>query len=1622
VNKDETPMGLYTAVGDSNSRLDFSGTGALKLGGETYTVINSAEQLTAARSNPAGRYALGSDINAATMTNWTPLDNNATSGFTGKFNGLGHQIDNFKSTNGSLFGTLGSGAAVSNFRITNYANVTVSSANSKKATGLFSDVNRGNIVNVSIGGKLIIGTNIDAVGALTGVNYGLIAKSVSGVPISGITNTTGNLVGINESAGRIVDSYATGQIANELPSSPTAGYVGGLVGLNNGIIERSYAEGRILLDGATAVSLMVGGFTGKNAGTIRESYTAGSGSYDTAPRFGGFVGENSGLIENAYSTRLTSISASANWDAGFVYKNYGTIRNAYATMLSRNNNGVRYGFARENIGTLENVYWNAGKMELSVSEVMPTSGAIHLSQSDAGTLSGYNFGVNMSNFWGESKSGYPVLRNIPVTVRVDSIPTYGSATSSVNSLHLVATGLQGGGGNGDYNEYADNLSSYNPFTVTIPNGDNYLNAGVYNASDILTDSIYANINGVIRVNPKPLTISSVVADRTYDGTTTAVLKSGVAKSGLVGLVGSQTLDVAYTSAAFQNKDAGNGKVADIAYTVANGTNGGKISNYTLPATTTATITPKPVSVVIVGNDRVYDGTTAATVNTSVSGVIAGDELAATYQSAFFDSKDSGNRTVTVSGLSLTGDDSGNYTISGGNTATTSAAITPRPLQFYGVANEGGSLTVGADNLSAANVVEGDSVRLGGSVGIASSAAGSQPITNFSALTVNNPNYTVIGSVGSILIGGANLVFDRVTEGNATVAVSGKTTTVIQTTDKTSIDWLRFSLNDDESLEFKQPSSSSIVLNRVVTDLPSMIAGTLKANGRVFILNAGGVLFTAKSHVNVGALVASTFNLKDDDFLNNTYVFTVAQGSGSIISEGDIVIAENGFVALAGNHDVKHTGTISGGDAALFASTDSLTLNPEGRAVSPRPPLYTIGDLTGTTTVGGRVNIGSTAKGGELLTAGNTVAVNDGFTLNTGTGGAWVYDQNDAITIGAGRFTGSFVNDNLNTRNLSLRSREGDITVNAAVDWTANTTLGLSAKGDININKPIKATGATAGLDMDYGGDYHLITPATFSGAVLDATGKPVARQIPAGTEYSSITLSGANSKLRMNGNDYTVIRNMEEFAALSPSNADATGTATGYFALANDLDASAWSAAHTGTSSVVASMSGTLAGLGHTVDKLTLNAPSGSAIYGVGLIGRVEANNGGINVLRDIGVTNVDLAGNGGGALVYGAEDTTIRNAYSTGKIISQGLGAVGGLVGLLMYGSEPGEPMVEIESSYSGVDVTVLGDGAGRTGGLLGGAQTIVTIKNSHATGNVYNQPVTSWVNLDTGERIPVFNEFGRPVEPPVGSRWHIANGWARVIGGLVGGDYGNVINSYATGNVTSIDGEVIGGLVGIFGGEGFSVINSFATGNVTGGDSVGGLIGKVEGPGIVDNTYATGTVTGTRETTPGTGGMIGGLIGQSKGGNISNSYASGNVIAIAENPTGDVGGLVGSQRGGSINNSYATGTVVGNGGGNTGGLVGGSYGTVSDSYYRDATGVTMAELAPVRTEMGAIVDNMRLNESENIQRERKNTIYAQDGRNSDYLLGQYIYQDDDGYSARVKAISVEEPECGNGDDSCKE
>src|SRR5205823_3485124 len=105
--------------------------------------------------------------------------------------------------------------------------------------------------------------------------------------------------------------------------------------------------------------------------------------------------------------------------------------------------------------------------------------------------------------------------------------------------------------------------------------------------------------------------------------------------------------------------------------------GADAGNYTVnsSATTTADISALGITGSITANGKTYDANTAATIATrSLSGVIAPDVVSYVGGTASFNNKAVGTgKTVSGTGLSLSGADAGNYTVN--STATTTANIT-----------------------------------------------------------------------------------------------------------------------------------------------------------------------------------------------------------------------------------------------------------------------------------------------------------------------------------------------------------------------------------------------------------------------------------------------------------------------------------------------------------------------------------------------------------------------------------------------------------------------------------------------------------------------------------------------------------------------------------------------------------------------------------------------------------------------------------------------------------------------------------------------------------------------------------------------------------------------------------
>jgi filamentous hemagglutinin family protein len=172
---------------------------------------------------------------------------------------------------------------------------------------------------------------------------------------------------------------------------------------------------------------------------------------------------------------------------------------------------------------------------------------------------------------------------------------------------------------------------------------------------------------------------------------------------------------------------------------------------------------------------------------------------------------------------------------------------------------------------------------------------------------------------------------QIVSGSGAINQNGAITTINQNSQHLSLNWQRFDIAPNETVNFVQPGRDAIAVNRILGNSASEIYGHLNANGQVWLINPNGVLFGQGSQVNVGGLVASTLDTSDSTLSSNTRSFS-GDGKGSIVNRGSIRAANGGYVALLGN-TVSNQGTISaqlgtvamGGGSAVTLTFDGSQL-------------------------------------------------------------------------------------------------------------------------------------------------------------------------------------------------------------------------------------------------------------------------------------------------------------------------------------------------------------------------------------------------------------------------------------------------------------------------------------------------------------------------------------------------------------------------------------------------------------------------------------------------------------------------------------------------------------------------
>jgi filamentous hemagglutinin family protein len=760
----------------------------------------------------------------------------------------------------------------------------------------------------------------------------------------------------------------------------------------------------------------------------------------------------------------------------------------------------------------------------------------------------------------------------------------------------------------------------------------------------------------------------------------------------------------------------------------------------------------------------------------------------------------------------------------------------------------------------------------------------------------------------------------VVAGQASIANTGATTLITQSTPKAIINWQDFSVAGGQTVQFAQPGSASITLNRVTGGAASVINGAVLANGQVWILNANGILFGQSSTIHVGGLLATTSDIANNDFLSGNYSFS--GGNGTIVNNGTIKAAKGGSVVMSAPK-VTNNGLIKAtAGHVVLAGTDTFTVDFNGDHLLS----YAVGasSKTGTVTNSGMIK----AAGGDvLLTARAASNVADGVINNTG--------MVEATSVRKGE--------------------NGEIILDAG-DGAAETSGTLDASGkkpgetggtvEVLGQTVTVADGAKIDVSGDAGGGTALIG-GNFKGAGPEQNA--VATTVGKATIKADAVTSG-------NGGQVAIYSTGSTTVTASVSAKGGAGGAGGEIETSGhflNFDGSTIDAGAGGSwlldpydltvdTTAASSIDTSLGGGTNVTLQTTASGASGP--------GNQNASGNG-----DI-LINAPLTWSGSGVLTLSAYRNIQFNANVTvqtsgGVVISPATGGSGdyffGPGYSLSFSTLTDAPTLHIYSQpYTLVSsISQLATGiAANTGGSFALAKSY----NASADGTYSSAPVAttfsgiftglgnSIANLSinsSGTVVGLFKTVSGTVRDIILSNATVsANAY---VGALVGdAASGSTFQSDST--TGTVTGTGTAGYTGGLAGENFgTVINDFSTATVAGGNGsyIGGLVGY--NTGAILRSFASGAVSGGG----GSGCCIGGLAGQNNaGGTITDSYATG---AVHSNANQYAGGLVGHNNGGAIYTSYATGAVSG-APGNYGGLVGNNGGTVSGSYWDTDTNAT--------------------------------------------------------------------------------
>ncbi len=659
-------------------------------------------------------------------------------------------------------------------------------------------------------------------------------------------------------------------------------------------------------------------------------------------------------------------------------------------------------------------------------------------------------------------------------------------------------------------------------------------------------------------------------------------------------------------------------------------------------------------------------------------------------------------------------------------------------------------------------------------------------------------------------------------GSGSIAQSGTSLTINQSTARGVIDWNGFSIDRGNQVSFNNGNGAT--LNRITGGNASTILGSLSATGSLYVINPQGIVIGSSGIVSTGGrFVASTLDTDNTSFMNGGPLTLSGSSPHRVVNLGHIG-STNGDVFLVSADEIDNFGLIGAPKGtAEFAVGKKVLLQDSSTSkqvfvqTGSRGTIWNQGDIaaaqinlqaadgnifalaghnaapraTGTATRDGHVwlvaeegtvnmsglfgAMNADGSGGTVDTVAHRMAFPD---IGPGIIGRVWNITTPQFKLGApsGRAFAQTLNGgtSINVQTTGGIGSIGNIEVASNLGWTGSGTLTLGAYQNVVVDKGVTIQNKWASGNLALRAD---VTGIDNGGSVINngtidwsKSNGAVSALYDMNGSYTPGTLMAnptwaapADSGLVTQFTGYRLANSMADLRNITDP--------TGNYALGRDVDGDYTYLNPIGGGEQP--FTGQFDGLGHTIDEAWLGG-------GTALFNRIGKG----GVVRNLGLTNAD-SGYSGCSVCYAygilanENDGLVLRTYTTGDIYYVPRNGPPG-PGDTNFGGLVGVNRGIIAQSWSGASVSGAGDiegvpATGNLGGLV--SYNAGTITQSYATG---------WVSGGSGANLAglvAINDGAVTQSFATGFTRGGANGGSGLIGGGSGGSLGVYWNVDTTG-----------------------------------------------------------------------------------------------------------------------------------------------------------------------------------------------------------------------------------------------